>query len=337
MALDFPAAPTLNQKYPTPAVPGVPTYTWDGQKWTTKSDAIGASAYVAKTGDVMTGPLMIDSVEVENPLAWIGLGGKDGAGVWSYDGVTSTDANLRWGLGLGNNATYDAFTVERYNDAGGFVDFPLTISRASGSTTLKGDLYINNADPALFFSKPVNAPAVIYTYVGANPRWAVVVGDTNPESGADVGCNFIISRYSDTGVWLGAPFFIDRKTGQVLVEAAPTTALGVATKSYVDAGTRQTVGVNIAAYTLVLADAGKVLWGDFGTTAITITIPPNVFPLGTQIEIIQANTGQVTIATGAGVSLMSEGNKRKSYAQYAGMTIIQMAANTWWLGGNITA
>jgi len=40
--LDFPASPTTNQKYPASPVAGVPTYTWDGEKWTTKSDAIAA-------------------------------------------------------------------------------------------------------------------------------------------------------------------------------------------------------------------------------------------------------------------------------------------------------
>jgi hypothetical protein len=41
MPLDFPAAPTLNQKYPTPPQPGIPTYTWDGEKWVTVAPPIG--------------------------------------------------------------------------------------------------------------------------------------------------------------------------------------------------------------------------------------------------------------------------------------------------------
>jgi hypothetical protein len=34
-ALDFPPSPTVGLKYPTPPVPGIPVYTWDGEKWTT--------------------------------------------------------------------------------------------------------------------------------------------------------------------------------------------------------------------------------------------------------------------------------------------------------------
>ncbi len=33
MALDFPSSPTVGQKYPASPVAGLPTYTWDGEKW----------------------------------------------------------------------------------------------------------------------------------------------------------------------------------------------------------------------------------------------------------------------------------------------------------------
>jgi hypothetical protein len=36
-ALDFPASPAVNDRYPLPAVAGKPQYKWDGEKWTTTS------------------------------------------------------------------------------------------------------------------------------------------------------------------------------------------------------------------------------------------------------------------------------------------------------------
>jgi hypothetical protein len=42
-ALDFPASPTVGQKYPSPAVAGVPVYSWDGEKWTTLGGALGST------------------------------------------------------------------------------------------------------------------------------------------------------------------------------------------------------------------------------------------------------------------------------------------------------
>jgi hypothetical protein len=53
--LDFPSSPTNGQKYPASPIAGIPTYTWDGEKWTTQGASIGQ--YVAKTGDTMTGDL----------------------------------------------------------------------------------------------------------------------------------------------------------------------------------------------------------------------------------------------------------------------------------------
>ena len=44
--LDFPNAPTVGQKYPAPPVVGIPTYTWDGEKWTTVGGSIGDSGAV---------------------------------------------------------------------------------------------------------------------------------------------------------------------------------------------------------------------------------------------------------------------------------------------------
>src|SRR6188768_287447 len=102
MALDFPAAPTLNQKYPTPAVPGVPTYTWDGQKWTTKSDAIGGAEYVKKTGDFMTDSLTVINADV----GFFAAKSPTGAHSAIFEGAVGTatdysDYKTRWTLVLG--------------------------------------------------------------------------------------------------------------------------------------------------------------------------------------------------------------------------------------------
>lgn len=56
-------------------------------------------------------------------------------------GKSATDAANRWALSLGNTdaeagaGSGSNFAVSRFNDAGTFVDFPLSISRATGKTT----------------------------------------------------------------------------------------------------------------------------------------------------------------------------------------------------------
>jgi hypothetical protein len=52
MALDFPGMPTVGQKYPATPVGGVPTYTWDGEKWTTVSSPIIGKSIIYNDGTV---------------------------------------------------------------------------------------------------------------------------------------------------------------------------------------------------------------------------------------------------------------------------------------------
>jgi hypothetical protein len=42
MALDFPTSPSVGQKFPASPIANVPTYTWDGEKWTTIGGALGS-------------------------------------------------------------------------------------------------------------------------------------------------------------------------------------------------------------------------------------------------------------------------------------------------------
>jgi hypothetical protein len=56
MALDFPTAPTIGQKYPASPVAGVPQYNWDGEKWTTfASSPTGKQALYTEGGQTITG------------------------------------------------------------------------------------------------------------------------------------------------------------------------------------------------------------------------------------------------------------------------------------------
>ncbi len=55
--LDFPNAPTVGEKYPAAPVAGVPTYIWDGEKWT--SAAIAKPGYLPLIGGTLSGPLIL--------------------------------------------------------------------------------------------------------------------------------------------------------------------------------------------------------------------------------------------------------------------------------------
>jgi uncharacterized membrane protein len=92
-------------------------------------------------------------------------------------------------------------------------------------------------------------------------------------------------------------------------------------------------------YTLVLTDSTNKLVELSNTAAITVTVPLNssvAFPVGSQIMLLQTNTGQVTVAGAGGVTI--NGNPGlKLRAQWSSATIIKRAENTWVLVGDITA
>lgn len=86
-------------------------------------------------------------------------------------------------------------------------------------------------------------------------------------------------------------------------------------------------------YTLQASDSGNVVTLT-NSSAITLTIPNNVFLVGAQILIVQFSTGQVTVAAAGGVSLLSNGNKFKTAGQYSLITLAQLSLNVWVLGGD---
>ncbi|MGF7229618.1 MAG: hypothetical protein ACQR33_06610 [Candidatus Saccharibacteria bacterium] len=123
---------------------------------------------------------------------------------------------------------------------------------------------------------------------------------------------------------------------------APTISSQVANKSYVDAAVaagNTTIPATTQAsnYTFVLADAGTCVEGT-SASAQTFTIPPNstvAFALGTVVEVFQFGSGQITIAAGVGVTLLSDGGKLNTAGQYATISLRQRAINVWVLAGDL--
>jgi hypothetical protein len=83
--------------------------------------------------------------------------------------------------------------------------------------TMTGNLTISAAAPSLLLNKSAsgNANAVI-GYTNNSIRWQIQPGNVTAESGSNAGSDFGIYRYSDTGAFIDAPFFIYRSTGVVL-------------------------------------------------------------------------------------------------------------------------
>jgi len=95
-----------------------------------------------------------------------------------------------------------------------------------------------------------------------------------------------------------------------------------------------------AAYTAVLADAGKViLHPSTDANARTFTIPANssvAYPLGTAITFINMTSQSVTIAINTDTMYLSSAGTTgsRTLAQYGSATAIKMTSTTWLISGS---
>ena len=95
-------------------------------------------------------------------------------------------------------------------------------------------------------------------------------------------------------------------------------------------------------YTFVLADNGKLVTAS-NASAQTYSIPTNAtaaFAVGTQINLIQIGAGQVTVsaATPGTTTVLSNAATAaspKCRNQYAALTAIKVATDTWYVIGDI--
>jgi hypothetical protein len=108
-----------------------------------------------------------------------------------------------------------------------------------------------------------------------------------------------------------------------------------------DDGTLKDVEQNTptTSYTLVLADAGKVVEMNVASPN-NLTVPPAAsvaFPVGTIIEIMQLGAGQTTIVAGSGVTVRSSGGKLRLSGQYSSASLRKRSTNEWVLNGDISS
>jgi hypothetical protein len=125
----------------------------------------------------------------------------------------------------------------------------------------------------------------------------------------------------------------DGTNGQVL-STNGTGTLSWATAS--GSGSSYSVVENFSStsYTLVLADAGKYKRYT-NTVATTVTVPPQssvTWVADTEIYFEQSNTGQITIAGGTGVTVVSS-ETLKTFARYSVIALKRTAENEWTLTG----
>ncbi len=284
------------------------------------------------------------------------LGAKASAPSVDNDGNALTAGALYWNTTTGAMQVYDAVATawEGITSAVSFSRW--TKTAAGGETTLNG------ADD--------NAVSLSYTagyeQVYLNGVLLTRGSDYTASNGSSITGVAALTAGDIVEVLSATPYSVANALTTTVVDAKGDLLVGTASDTvgrlavgtngqYLVADSAETAGIKWATlsavstldltinaqtgttYTLVSGDTNKLVTLTNAST-ITLTVPPSVFTAGQQIHIARMGAGGVTLAQGAGVTIVSTGATASAptlRAQYSTGTIICTASNTFLVIGDI--
>lgn len=132
---------------------------------------------------------------------------------------------------------------------------------------------------------------------------------------------------------------ISNPTFANVVTASSGVAFSDGTQTRVGVPSITTISQQTGSYTLSsLAERDTIIEIN-STSETTVTIPNDSsvnYPVGTTLDIIQTNTGQVTIAGAGGVTVNATPGL-KLRARWSSVTLLKRSANTWLAFGDLSA
>lgn len=194
MAIDFPSAPTVGQTYPATPVAGTPTYTWDGEKWTTIGAPLGGKTPVYTDGsNAMTAALRLSGPPV-NPTDAADKAYADSAAFPSGTVMLFYQASAPTGWTKVTTQNDKALRVVSGNGgvAGGTNAFSTVMAQSVvGNHTLA----TSEIPPGIASSQVVN----VVVYPGGDSSWYFPInkGSFAPQLGYAVNGNYV--PYSGDG------------------------------------------------------------------------------------------------------------------------------------------
>jgi hypothetical protein len=253
--------------------------------------------------------------------------------------VAATTANITLATDVENGDTLDGVTLATGN----------RILVKNQSTASENGIYVVAASGAPSRAADFDSPAeidggdfVFVTGGTANDNKGFVQINTVGTIGTDA---IEFSQFSGAGTFVAG-------NGLTLTD----NSFSIDTSITADLSTAQTLtnktltspkinlGINAQSdttYTFVLGDAGKFITAN-NSSPITVTIPPSgdvAYPVGSQLNIIQKGTGQVTFAQGSGVTINSTGataTAPKLRVRYSSATAVYEGSNVWYVVGDIS-
>jgi hypothetical protein len=338
------------------------------QTWTTfKAVQVGAGAAVLGHSTTISEAYLGSNIYVNSGNKFIGTGYaalySQSAGVhsWSTSTASGTAGNVitftqamtlnaSSQLSIGTTTASGMATIESpSNNPYGYATGPQIV--LSNATVRKGNIWTqntstgNNGDGLYFDSYDVSTTNGFFWWrnIASGPTVNTLMGLTSAG-------NLLVGGTAVRGTTVGTKH-LDLFDG-----TAPVGTLTNGVSLYSSsgdlkfmnaAGTDFDVGYrNIpqnsqsAAYTLVLADAGKhIFHPSTDANARTYTIPANssvAYPIGTAITFINMTSQVVTIAITTDTMYLSSAGTTgsRSLAQYGSATAIKMTSTTWLISGS---
>jgi hypothetical protein len=288
-----------------------------------------------------------------------GLVSASAAAVSYADALTTTDVAEGTSLYFTNQRSIDAGSATYLTQSNAATTYlPKTGGTVSGNLQVDGTFtvtgstaYVNVTefkvdDPMIYLAGNSSANLVDIGFVGnyndgsyahtglvkdaTDGRWKFFSSVETEPSGTIAFNEGILDP-----VAMGSASVIGNVTASAFIgNGSLLTGIPISTK----ADKLNTFDAETANYTLILSNADQIVEMNVGS-ANTLTVPPNsavAFPIGTELTVLQTNTGQTTLTPGVGVTINGTPGL-KLRAQWASAVLIKRAENTWVAIGDLSA
>lgn len=252
---------------------GIDNSASDAAVWS-YSTALGTSNLISSNASAMTitpAVTTVSTLTVGNGSTFSNLY-LNGAAGNARIAIAQTNGTIRWEWGAngttesGSNAG-SAWVLGAYSDAGSLIDYPITVTRASGGTMtlarpvsmsstlgVTGNVTVGSGSgaPQITVNGAAGNTRGLELRTGGSIRWYLYAGST-AESGSDAGSSFRVSAYTDAGAYIDDPISITRVAGGGMTLSRPTTF------------TAAPVFNSVTASQFLLVDGSKALTSVAGT------------------------------------------------------------------------
>jgi hypothetical protein len=98
--------------------------------------------------------------------------------------------------------------------------------------TFTGQVVMDNAN--LILNGSNGTDQIIEAQTNGSSRWSLQLSDSASESGGNLGSNFTVIRYSDSGTFIDTPLEVNRQTGQTILKSLRVVGGGTFTGQGLD-------------------------------------------------------------------------------------------------------